>query len=300
VIAAGTQLLIQQLCCLFGLDGRAVAIEEPGYNGVRIVFQHLGFAVTPIPLEEDGIDVEALEASGARLVYITPSHQEPSGMVMPYAKRIRLLQWAARTGVYIVEDDYDGEFRYRGKPIPSLQGLDTEGRGVYLGTFSKSLLPSIRISYMVLPPALMDVWRERMSPYDQSASRIHQETLALFMKSGEWERHIRKMRTVYRKKHQAMLNALHAVMGGHIRIMGQDAGLSVTVEVYSDKTAEELTAAAASAGIRVYPTAPKWFRPPQNRLPAFQFGFVGLSVEEMDAGLRLLYEVWKPYMHSCI
>jgi DNA-binding transcriptional MocR family regulator len=300
VIAAGTQLLIQQLCCLFDLDGRAVAIEEPGYNGVRIVFQHLGFAVTPIPLEEDGIDVEALEASGARLVYITPSHQEPSGMVMPYAKRIRLLQWAARTGGYIVEDDYDGEFRYRGKPIPSLQGLDTEGRVVYLGTFSKSLLPSIRISYMVLPPALMDVWRERMSPYDQSASRIHQETLALFMKSGEWERHIRKIRTVYRKKHQAMLNALHAVMGGHIRIMGQDAGLSVTVEVYSDKTAEELTAAAASAGIRVYPTAPKWFRPPQNRLPAFQFGFGGLSVEEMDAGLRLLYEVWKPYMHSCI
>ncbi|WP_331281029.1 PLP-dependent aminotransferase family protein [Brevibacillus thermoruber] len=197
VIAAGTQLLIQQLCCLFGLDGRAVAIEEPGYNGVRIVFQHLGFAVTPIPLEEDGIDVEALEESGARLVYITPSHQEPSGMVMPYAKRIRLLQWAARTGGYIVEDDYDGEFRYRGKPIPS------------------------------------------------------------------------------------------------------DAGLSVTVEVYSDKTAEELTAAAASAGIRVYPTAPK-FRPSQNRLPAFQFGFGGLSVEEMDAGLRLLYEVWKPYMHSCI
>jgi GntR family transcriptional regulator/MocR family aminotransferase len=274
-------------------------MEDPGYNGVRTVFQHLGLTVRPIPLEEDGIDVNALAASGARAVYITPSHQDPSGIVMPYAKRMKLLQWAANTDGLIIEDDYDGEFRYHGKPIPSLQGLDANGRVVYLGTFSKSLLPAIRISYMVLPPALLQEYRERFAEYDQTVSTVHQQTLALFMKNGEWERHIRKMRTIYQKKHDAMLFVLQTVMGGCVQIMGQDAGLSITLEVNSPRSAEELAEMAEQAGIRVYPTTAKWMNPEHARCPAFQLGFGGLSVEEMEQGIRLLYEVWRPYLRVC-
>ncbi|MEJ8547676.1 PLP-dependent aminotransferase family protein [Brevibacillus borstelensis] len=295
VIGAGTQILVQVLCFLLTLNGRVVAMEEPGYDGVRAVFQHLGYQVVPIPLDEDGIDVEVLEASGAPLIYITPSHQEPTGAVMPYARRIRLLQWAARSGSYIIEDDYDGEFRYYTRPIPSLQGLDTNERVIYLGTFSKSLLPSIRISYMVLPPALLQVYGNQLYEYDQTASRIHQETLALFMKSGEWERHIRKMRTLYSKKHEVMLGCLHACFGQRVHVTGQNAGLSVTVEVLSNLSAEELTRHALAAGIRVYPTTRKWMDKPKDSLPAFQFGFGGLSAEDIEQGIRLLAEVWKPY-----
>lgn len=298
VIGAGTQVMISLLGFLFGTRGQAVAMEEPGYNGVRTVFSHLGFDVRPIRLAEDGIDVEALSASGARLVYITPSHQDPSGIVMPYAKRVKLLHWANQTGSYIMEDDYDGEFRYHGKPIPSLQGLDTQGRVIYLGTFSKALLPSIRMSYMVLPHELLAVYREQLVDFDQSASRIHQETLALFMKNGDWERHIRKMRTLYRKKHGALLSSLQEQLGSSIEIKGQDAGLSVTVEVKSACTSEQLTQIAATSGIRVYPTAHKWMQLPPNRRPAFQFGFGGQSIEEIEAGIGLLKRVWEPYLHT--
>ncbi|MGG3885305.1 PLP-dependent aminotransferase family protein [Brevibacillus panacihumi] len=298
VIGAGTQVMITLLGYLFGLRGQAVAMEEPGYQGVRKVFLNLGFDVKPIPLEADGIHIEKLRESGAGLVYITPSHQDPTGIVMPYAKRLRLLQWAAQTESYIIEDDYDGEFRYHGRPIPSLRGLDAAGRVIYMGTFSKSLLPAIRISYMVLPPSLLALYHEHLAEYDQTASRIHQQTLALFMKTGDWERHIRKMRTLYKKKHDALLHLLREEMGEAIRITGQDAGISVMVEVRSRCDAQTLTELAAAAGIRVYPTDHKWMRLIDHDFPSFQFGFGGQTIEEMEAGIRLLGEVWRPTLLS--
>ncbi len=296
VLAAGTQLIINLLCQIIGIDGRPVAMEEPGYNGVRSVFQNLGYQLRPIPLEGDGIDVGALAESDARLVYITPSHQDPTGIVMPYAKRLRLLQWASKVNGIIIEDDYDGEFRYHGKPIPSLQGLDLQGNVVYTGTFSKSLLPAIRISYMVLPPTLLAVFHERFVTYDQSVSPIHQKALAQFMKNGEWERHIRKMRTIYQRKHDVMIESVRKVMGQSVHIMGQDAGLSITLEVNSRLSPDQLAAEAERAGIRVYATTSKWINSPADRLPSLQLGFGGLNAEQIQEGIRELYECWKPYL----
>lgn len=298
VVGAGTQVIMTLIGLLFGLRGQAIAMEDPGYHGVRTVFQQLGFAIQPIPLEEDGIDVEALGRSDARLVYITPSHQDPTGIVMPYAKRLKLLQWANRTESYILEDDYDGEFRYHGRPIPSLQGLDKDGRVIYLGTFSKALLPTIRISYMVLPHSLLPAFHERLAEFDQTCSRVHQETLALFMKNGDWVRHIRKMRTLYRKKHEAMLRALQEQFGSGIRVTGQDAGMSVMVEVHSDSSSADLADIAKDAGIRVHPACHKWIDQARRGLPSFQFGFGGQSIEEIEAGLRLLKETWQPYLRE--
>ncbi|WP_312113514.1 MocR-like pyridoxine biosynthesis transcription factor PdxR [Brevibacillus reuszeri] len=298
VIGSGTQVLICILGFLLGNRERVVAIEEPCYQGVRTVFLQLGYEILPIKLEEDGISVAALTESGARMVYVTPSHQDPSGIVMPYAKRVKLLNWANQSQSFIMEDDYDGEFRYNGKPIPSLQGLDTEGRVIYLGTFSKALLPTIRMSYMVLPHELLSSYHEKLASFDQTASRIHQETMALFMKNGDWERHIRKMRTLYRKKHEAMLQLLQEELGTCVRVKGQDAGLSVTVEVNSACTSRELEKIAASVGVQVYPTAHKWVDSTKKGLPTFQFGFGGQSIQAMTEGIRLLREAWGPYLRT--
>lgn len=296
VIMAGTQLAILFISQLIGMDGKAVAMEEPGYQDVRQTLLQLGFQVKPIRLEEDGLDVEALRQSGAKVVYITPSHQETLGMVMPYAKRMKLLQWAEETGSLILEDDYDGEFRYRGKPIPSLQSLDKQGRVIYMGTFSKAFLPAIRLSYMVLPPALANRFRERNFIFDQTVSRLHQKTLELFMENGEWERHIRKMRVIYQKKHDAILQAVKTWFGEWVLVKGQDAGLSITMEVYCSKSAEELTGLAKEAGIRIFSTTRKWMNPPTGMTPTFQLGFGGLTVEEIHRGVKLLAETWAPYL----
>lgn len=295
VIAAGTQLAILLICQMIGMNGQAVAMEEPGYQDVRQTFLQFGFQVKPISLEEDGLDVEALKASGARVVYVTPSHQETLGMVMPYAKRMKLLQWAEETNSLILEDDYDGEFRYRGKPIPSLQSLDKRGNVIYMGTFSKSLLPAIRLSYMVLPPQLAEKFREQHVLFDQTVSRLHQKTLELFMASGEWERHIRKMRVIYQKKHEIMLQAIKQSFGEHVAVTGQGAGLSITLEVYSQKSAEELVEIAREAGIRVFSTDRKWMNPPAGKPPTFQLGFGGLPLDEIEQSVQQLAHVWSPY-----
>lgn len=295
VLGAGTQTVLQILCQLIGLDGRRVAIEEPGYRGARHVFQMLGYEIMPIPLEEDGINILEIAWSQSNLVYVTPSHQFPIGMVMPIAKRLKLLQWAEENNGIIIEDDYDGEFRYRGKPIPSLQGLDTHDRVVYIGTFSKSLMPAIRISYMVLPVQLLEIYQQKFIAFDHTVSRIHQRTLQLFMENGEWERHIRRMRTLYHKKHSFLLHTIKSVMGDNIHITGQDTGLHIVVEVRSKLSVDELVEIAALVGVKVYSTTHTWYRIPDKEQIMILLGFGGLSIEEIKQGIERLNEVWRPY-----
>jgi len=295
VLGSGTQTVLQILCQLIGLDGRSVAIEEPGYRGARQVFQLFGYKLAPIPLEEDGINVQELSRSNAKLVYITPSHQYPIGMVMPVTKRLKLLRWAEENQGIIIEDDYDGEFRYRGKPIPSLQGLDTHDLVVYVGTFSKSLMPAIRISYMVLPTHLLAIYQQRFNSFDHTVSRLHQRTLQLFMDHGEWERHIRRMRTLYHKKHAFLLHILKSVMGEHVNIMGQDAGLHIVIDVKSTLPADELVEIAARAGVQVYSTSHTWYQMPPKEQVLILLGFGGLSLEQIEQGIERLDEAWKPY-----
>ncbi|TCZ80114.1 PLP-dependent aminotransferase family protein [Paenibacillus albiflavus] len=295
VLGSGTQTVLQILCQLIGLDGRRVAIEEPGYRGARQVFQLFGYKLVPISLEEDGISVHELSRSDAKLVYITPSHQYPIGMVMPVQKRLKLLRWAEENQGIIIEDDYDGEFRYRGKPIPSLQGLDTHGLVVYVGTFSKSLMPAIRISYMVLPTHLLTIYQQRFNSFDHTVSRLHQRTLQLFMDNGEWDRHIRRMRTLYHKKHAFLLHTIKTVMGEHVNIMGQDAGLHIVIDVKSTIPADELVEIAARAGVQVYSTSHTWHQLPPKEQILILLGFGGLSMEQIEQGIKQLDEVWRVF-----
>lgn len=295
VIGAGTQMIIRLLCQIIGPDGQAIAMEEPGYQGVRNMFCQLGFTMKPIPLEEDGIIIDELVKSKAKVVYITPSHQYPLGMVMPIAKRRKLLQWAEETGSLIIEDDYDGEFRYHGRPIPSLQGLDAHGNVVYIGTFSKSLMPAIRISYMVLPERLVDVYHKKLGVNDQTVSRLHQNTLQLFMENGEWERHIRRMRKVYQKKHDILLQTIKSIMQEHVKVTGQDAGLHIVMKVYSDKNMDDLVKIAEDSGVRVYSTTSDWFTRQAESPPLILLGFGGLSLQEIVQGIERLHIAWLPF-----
>jgi len=293
IIGAGIQYLLSVLSRLVGISANSIAMEEPGYDGARTIFRHNGFSINPIPLDEDGLNIHKLYESKSRMVYITPSHQFPYGMVMPIAKRIQLLKWAEDLKGIIIEDDYDSEFRYAGKPIPSLQNLDVNHRTVYLGTFSKCLLPSLRIAYMILPPNLLDLYNKQdYQLYDQTVSWFHQKTLELFMSNGHWEAHIRKMRNIYHRKQSTLIEKIRELMGDQVTVIGQNAGLHILLRVHNDMNEAELIKAASREGVKVYAVSPFWEKQNQAETSMVQIGFGGLSNEDIVLGIHSLYRAW--------
>ncbi|MGE6256937.1 PLP-dependent aminotransferase family protein [Heyndrickxia sporothermodurans] len=292
IIGGGIQQLLGLLCLMIGLDGQSVAVENPGYDGARAIFAHYGFQVEPIEVNKNGLCLPQLYQSDCRLAYVTPSHQFPLGYTMPISKRMKLLQWAEKVNGFIIEDDYDSEFRYKGKPIPALKGIDSFDRVVYLGTFSKSLLPSIRLSYMVLPEALLKKHKNNFYMYEQAVSKIHQLTLLLFMQQGHWQKHIHKMRKIYEKKHEVLRKAIKQHMGENVNVVGEDSGLHIIIEVKREETEESLIAAAKNVGVKVYSASKFWVNQKQNKNPQLLLGFGGLSEEEIDCGIQSLSNAW--------
>ncbi|ETI68265.1 GntR family transcriptional regulator [Neobacillus vireti LMG 21834] len=291
VIGAGTQVLIGLLSLLIGKD-HTYALENPGFHRTRAVLEDLGAHTISIRLDEDGIDVKKLKDSTANVVYVTPSHQFPYGMVMPIQRRMELLSWAEEKGGYIIEDDYDGEYRYKGKPIPSLQGLDANGNVVYLGTFSKSLIPSIRISYLVLPQTLLQKYQDHFTIYKQTASRLHQIPLSRFMNEGHWQSHLNKMRTLYRKKQNTLIHSINKYMGDNVNIIGEKSGLHIVLEAKNGMPEKELINRAMKVGVKVYPLSIYYSGPNDSQESKVLLGFGGLTVEEIEKGIRLLTTAW--------
>lgn len=291
VIGAGSQLLIGLLCLLIGKQ-HIYALENPGFHRIKFVLKDLGMNTISIPLNEDGVDVNRLKSSDASVVYVTPSHQFPYGMVMPITRRMELLKWAEERDGYIIEDDYDGEYRYKGKPIPSLQGLDNKGKVIYLGTFSKSLIPSIRISYMVLPPTLIRKYQERFTIYKQTVSRLHQDTLFRFMNEGYWQSHLNKMRTLYRRKQSTLIQAINRYMGKQVKVIGEKSGLHLIIEIQNGMSEEELINTALKTGVKVYPFSIYYDEYEQIKETKILLGYGGLSESEIEEGIRLLKESW--------
>lgn len=291
IIGAGTQFLLTLLCMLIGKK-YSYAIENPGFHRARHIFKDYGINVQAISIDEDGICIEDLKRSSAKVVYVTPSHQFPYGMVMPISRRIELLSWCSVINGFIIEDDYDSEFRYKGKPIPSLQGLDKSGNVIYMGTFSKSLIPSSRISYIVLPSVLLSKYQEHFKIYKQTVSRLHQDTLYRFMKEGYWTRHINRMRTLYRKKHKLLLSSITKYMGRRVQIIGENAGLHVLLKVKNGMSEEELIKTAHRKKVKVYPTSIYYDKYDDSEFPIILLGFGGLKVNQVDEGIRLLKEAW--------
>jgi len=293
VIGAGTAYSMGILSKL--LKGiQAVAFEEPGYSLVRDQFHLNGFQVIPIPVGDAGISIAALKRRQVQLVYVTPSHQFPTGSIMPYPERERLLQWAEDNHAYIIEDDYDGEFRYHGKPIPSLQGLDRSGRVIYAGTFSKVLTPTLRMNYLVLPSDLLNRLKKMPHALFFAPSRVEQWAMESFFKEGHWYRHIRRTRSLYRKRHRHLIDILHTYLGNQVEISGQYSGLHIQLTVKKHVTSDELIRLAAEQGVRVYDLRKMWIGQTQDagQYPRLYMGFAGLREEEMDYGIQLLRKAW--------
>ncbi|MBE5961302.1 MAG: PLP-dependent aminotransferase family protein [Lachnospiraceae bacterium] len=289
VIGAGADYLLQLLAQLLNKKQR-IAIENPTYMRAYHILKGMGFDISPIEMEKDGIDIGKLTESEAEVVYVTPSHQYPLGIVMPIKKRLKLLEWAAaKEDRYIIEDDHDSEFRYIGKPIPSLQGIDVNDRVIYMGTFSRAIAPAIRVGYMVLPESLLRRYREEFYYYASTVSRIDQSIISKFIEGGYFERHLNKMRTRYKAKHDVMIKALK-IFDGKIRISGENAGLHLVVEFLEEESEEAVIKKAAENGIRLYGLTPHCIGKNLFKHPVILLGYSNLSEEDIISGVRELYE----------
>ncbi len=275
-----------------------IAFEEPGYNLVRNQLILNGFNVTPINVEETGLSIKELEASPAKAVYVTPSHQFPTGCIMPYAKREHLLNWALSREAFIIEDDYDGEFRYFGKPIPSLQGLDYTGKVIYIGTFSKVFTPALRMNYMVLPTSLVDRLKDIPHEISSPPSRIDQWAMSSFIEQGHWYRHIRRVRNAYRKKHHLLIELIKESFDHFVEITGQNAGLHIQLTVKTHESVETLIESAAEEGVKVYDFKNMWMTKRTENYPRIYLGFAGICENDMEVGISLLKKAWEPFFHS--
>lgn len=236
IVGAGVQYLLGILIGIIKNDYNTVAVETPGYSKAEFIFEDYLFNVKHIPVTDNGFPISYLIDSNAKLVYISPSHQYPLGTIMPINKRMELLDWAYKNNGLIIEDDYDAIIRYGGMPIPCLQGLDKNDRVIYLGSFSKMLLPSLRISFMIIPKNLLATYYSIKSRYTQSTSKIDQMVLANFMKEGYMLKHLRKIKRIYRKKNLLLTNSIIEQFKNKIEIINSDSGLHIVCEATTNKS----------------------------------------------------------------
>lgn len=291
VICAGLQQGLEIVAHLLKESHSSVAVEDPGYHLPRAVFRNHSFRIVPVAVGSSGIDLEVLRASNSTIAYVTPSHQLPLGYVMPIANRLNLIDWAQSGGNLVIEDDYDSELRYHGKPIPSLQGLRPDGNIIYMGTFSKILSPALRLSYMVLPRLLLAPIRALYRDYFSTVSLLEQKTMARFIEQGYWERHVRRMRIVYKKKHDALLQAVERYFGNKATVVGQGAGLHVVLQLHEKNSGEaEILRHAAQKGINMFPFSATCATggPVSTSL---LLGFGGMTAVETKQGIKLLSEL---------
>ena len=268
-----------------------MAFENPSYRRAYRIFSSFAARTVTVPVDESGISVKDLAGSGADAAYVMPSHQYPTGVVMPIGRRIELLKWAAEEkNRYLIEDDYDSEFRYRGKPVPSLQASDTAGKVIYIGTFSKSVAPAIRVSYMVLPPALLKRYEKECAFFSSTVSRIDQTVLNEFIRSGAFERHLNKMRKVYKEKHDILLEELRPFLKKY-RLSGEHAGLHVLLTSREPADEEALIRKAEEKGVRLYGLHEAALEPVGRPEATVLLGYAGLEKEEIKAGIALLKDV---------
>ncbi len=292
VICSGTQSALEIMIKIFPYAKKQVAMEEPCYNGASIIFRSNGFEILPIPVYEDGIGINDLSLSSARMVHIAPSHQFPMGAVMPIHKRIQLLNWAQEGGNIIIEDDYDSEFRYNGRPIPSLQSIDENERVVYVGTFSKCLSPGLRMAYLILPEWLLKKYEEKFIGYQCTVPLIEQRIMAKFIADGHWEKHVRKICLAHKKKHDILIHAIKDTIGDKVRIHGHQAGLHILLEFLDGQREEDLTRKALQDKVKVCPVSPFWLNKDNYSNNALVLGYGMISEDDIPKAVKVLSKAW--------
>lgn len=295
VIGAGSDYMLLLLSRIFNYKC-VVGMENPGYRQACTIFQSVGYDVVPVSVDEQGMRTEALEGISADLAYVTPSHHFPVGTVMSAGRRQRLLAWAAKGEQrYIIEDDYDSEFRYFGKPIPALQSQDPFGKVIYLGTLSKAIAPGIRLSFMVLPWTLVKRYQSEAGFYFSTVSRIDQKVIGEFLLQGHFERHLNRMRKIYRGKHDILVQALKDSKIP-FKVAGDSAGLHVLLQIpekceNARHIEKMLVQMAGKQDVKVYPLSDYYIKE-EERYPAVLVGFARLTEMEITEGIRLLKEAW--------
>lgn len=296
IVVSGSQQAIALVTRVLVDRGDLVGLEEPGYIGAQRLFLAQGAQLIPIPVDTAGARLEELKTkygtsdNKLKLVYLTPSHQYPTGVVLSLSRRLDLLSWARKTETLIIEDDYDSEFRYKGRPIPALAGLDSGSSVIYMGTFSKILLPSLRIGYIVVPHDLIEVFRRAKWLADRHSPLLEQQVLADFINQGHMERHVRRMKRLYEQKRRVIINELKKHLGRRATIFGDNAGIHVLVRIESKLADAEIVERCWKLGVGISSTRKLYFTEPKHA-GEFMLNYGSLTEEEIEYGIAVLAKV---------
>lgn len=290
-VGAGTEYLYGLLVQLLGFD-KVYAIENPGYEKIAQIYESYQVRRRFIDMDDCGIRMDRLEESGANVVHISPSHHFPTGIITPVSRRYELLGWAAKSDSrYIIEDDYDSEFRLTGKPIPALQSIDLMEKVIYINTFSKSLTSTMRISYMVLPPGLAQRFLEQMSFYSCTVSNFEQYALMRFIREGYLEKHINRMRNYYHRQRDALLDAIKkSPLSSRVTITEEDSGLHFLMKIDTALSDTELMEKAREKGLRLTALSRYYHRPDSDVEHIFIINYSYLETEHIPEAIRRLYQ----------
>lgn len=292
IVSAGTEFLFQILFQLFD-KGNIYGIENPGYEKLNLLFASNRVEFRAVNIDKEGMILKEIIDCKANIVCITPAHQFPSGEIMTINRKIKILNWANEdSNRYIIEDDYDSEFKYSGRPIPALQGLDTNEKVIYMGSFSKALSPSIRVSYMVLPLHLLDKYIKNLHYIICPVPIMVQKVLCKFIQEGYFERHINKMRNIYKKKRELLVHSIENLNCG-IELLGAEAGLHLLLKVDNEMTEEQLVSAAVKNGVKVYGISKYYFdKDYLPELPLILIGYAAMNELEIGEAVTMLYKSW--------
>ena len=291
IVGAGSDYILMLLGMILGMD-HTIAFEDPTYKQAYRMAGGMSYNCIPVSMDKNGMKVTELEKSGADIAYVTPSHQYPTGVIMPIRRRMELLKWACEAqGRYIVEDDYDSEFRYKGKPIPALKGYDASEKVIYLGTFSKSIAPAIRLSYMVLPKPLQEAYEQKARFVNSTVSKVDQLIVQKFIEEGYYERHLNKTRALYKSRHDVLIEELRP-MADICTISGENAGVHLLLTFQNGMAEEELIDRAARADIRVYGLSDYRIRENCEEKATILLGYANLTEDQIREAARLLRDCW--------
>ena len=291
IVGAGSDYILMLLGMILGMD-HTIAFEDPTYKQAYRMAGGMSYNCIPVSMDKNGMKVTELEKSGADIAYVTPSHQYPTGVIMPIRRRMELLKWACEEqGRYIVEDDYDSEFRYKGKPIPALKGYDASDKVIYLGTFSKSIAPAIRLSYMVLPKPLLEAYEQKARFVNSTVSKVDQLIVQKFIEEGYYERHLNKTRALYKSRHDVLIEELRP-MADICTISGENAGVHLLLTFQNGMAEEELIDRAARADIRVYGLSDYRIRENCEEKATILLGYANLTEDQIIEAARLLRDGW--------
>jgi GntR family transcriptional regulator/MocR family aminotransferase len=287
IVVNGSQQALDLIARILIERGDRVAIEDPSYQGTREILSATGAHLLPVAVDRDGLDPAKLP--GARIAFVTPSHQFPTGAILPLTRRLALLEWAKRRNAVIVEDDYDGEFHYEGQPLESLQGLDREGRVIYIGTFSRTVFSSLRIGYLIAPKRLIAAFTAAKWLCDRHTATLEQQALAKFISQGIYERYLRRVRRRNAARRQALLDAIGKWIGDRVEITGDGAGAHVVLWPRQRIREEAVMKSAESLGVGIYGISPYFLRPPFRT--GIMLGYARMREREIREGIRQLSKV---------